>query len=351
MLKFGIIGAGLLGRLAAFFLNKSGYEVDVFEKSSVNPLLGESRSAAYTSAGMLSPLSEKESGGKIVYDLGKSSMKIWPLIDLSIKKILGHGVGLKISGNLFICSPNEISYASRLLNKIDFNQNPINSEKIKFLEPNLSEKFKVWFVNNEGHINPSLAMNSLYEATLLGSHKKKIKWRFNYPIINFGPGWVKGVNEKFSYDWVFDFRGANAKEKEIRGVRGENFIIQSLNGFVLKHPIRFIHPRLKVYLVPLSFDKIIVGSTEIESEDLSPVSVQSTLDLLGVAKYIFPELSEARIVSSDVNLRPATKDNLPFSKFEQGLVIGNGLFRHGWLVAPAFLINLFNQLKLNLPFD
>jgi glycine oxidase len=40
-------------------------------------------------------------------------------------------------------------------------------------------------------------------------------------------------------------------------------------------------------------------------------------------------------VHTDTNLRPALPDNLPLLQAEPGLLRINGLFRHGWLIAPA----------------
>ena len=91
---------------------------------------------------------------------------------------------------------------------------------------------------------------------------------------------------------------------------------------------------------------MLVGSTEIESEDLSPISLQSALDLLTVAQYVLPELSESRIISTDTNLRPASFNNKPFFKIKKNLVHVNGLFRHGWLIAPALLVEVFSKLKI-----
>ena len=62
----------------------------------------------------------------------------------------------------------------------------------------------------------------------------------------------------------------------------------------------------------------------------------------------FPELSEARILSTDVNLRPASFDNKPFFQIKDNLVHVNGLFRHGWLVAPALLLEVFSNLNIPL---
>ena len=199
MYKFGIIGGGLLGRLAAFFLNKSGYQVIVYEKSEAKPAQGRIRSAAFTSAGMLSPLSEKESGGDIVYDLGNQSMKIWSQVDVALIQLFGHGIGLKTSGNIFICSPDELPYTKRLFNKLNYYEQPLDIKKIKSLEPNLSSNFKTWLVKGEGHLDPMIAMDLLYKATLVGKNKEKIKWEFNCPISEFGPGWIKVKTSKFFF--------------------------------------------------------------------------------------------------------------------------------------------------------
>jgi glycine oxidase len=80
-----------------------------------------------------------------------------------------------------------------------------------------------------------------------------------------------------------------------------------------------------------------VGASEIESEDRSPVSLRTTLELLSAAHSILPELAEARIIHSESNLRPALPDNLPRLETSPGITRINGLFRHGWLIAPALV--------------
>ena len=89
--------------------------------------------------------------------------------------------------------------------------------------------------------------------------------------------------------------------------------------------------------MPRAPDLVIVGASEIESEDRSPVSLRSTVELLAAAHSIVPALAEARIVHSETNLRPALPDNLPRIDVQPGLVRINGLFRHGWLIAPGLV--------------
>ena len=82
---------------------------------------------------------------------------------------------------------------------------------------------------------------------------------------------------------------------------------------------------------------MVVGASEIESEDRSPVSLRTTVELLAAAHSVVPELGEARIVGAETNLRPALPDNLPRIEQHAGLTRINGLYRHGWLIAPAMV--------------
>lgn len=130
--------------------------------------------------------------------------------------------------------------------------------------------------------------------------------------------------------------GAALPAQSVRGVRGEVFTLHA-PGVVLHRPVRLIHPRHRVYVVPRPGDVIVVGASEIESEDRSPISLRSTVELLAAAHAVLPELTEARIIHSETNLRPSLPDNLPAITVTDGLVRINGLFRHGWLIAPALV--------------
>ena len=58
---------------------------------------------------------------------------------------------------------------------------------------------------------------------------------------------------------------------------------------------------------------------------------------MSAAHSVLPALAEARILRLDVNLRPALPDHEPRTEVAPGLVRINGLFRHGWLLAPALV--------------
>ena len=128
--------------------------------------------------------------------------------------------------------------------------------------------------------------------------------------------------------------GRRTQLAKLRGVRGEVVWLHA-PGVTLQRPVRLMHPRHRVYLVPRPGDVIVVGASEIESEDRSPVSLRSAVELMAAAHSVLPGLAEARVVQMDTNLRPALPDHRPHIAHEPGLLRINGLFRHGWLLAPA----------------
>ena len=208
------------------------------------------------------------------------------------------------------------------------------------------------------------------QALASGASAAGVRWHWNSIVERLQPGVLWTGTQRHAFDWVFDVRGTGARAQlpvlgedrglspqvrgeaqaftarvrgeaqeftpRVRGVRGEIFWLHA-PGVVLRRPLRLLHARHRVYLVPRGGDCIVVGASEIESEDRSPVSLRTTVELLAAAHSVIPELAEARIVHSEVNLRPALPDNLPHTHTEPGLTSINGLFRHGWLIAPALV--------------
>jgi len=82
----------------------------------------------------------------------------------------------------------------------------------------------------------------------------------------------------------------------------------------------------------------VIGATEIESADMSPASVRSTLELLSAAYAVHSGFAEARILEIATQCRPTLPDNLPAVESPSPRVLRiNGLYRHGFLIAPAML--------------
>jgi glycine oxidase len=82
----------------------------------------------------------------------------------------------------------------------------------------------------------------------------------------------------------------------------------------------------------------VIGATEIESDDMSPPSVRSTLELLSAAYSVHSGFAEARIIEVATQCRPTLPDNLPAIRtLSPGVLQINGLYRHGFMISPALL--------------
>ncbi len=349
-MRIGIAGAGVLGRLAAFHCAKSGHEVTVFEPSPASPGPNTIRAAGWTAAGMLSPIAEMECGGPLVRDLGVRSLALWQEIDQALRFMLPQPyngpspIGLALNDSLMVCHASDVGSAQRILRLLDNDPTvlmELQARDIAPLAPMLKGTLHAWRLKGEGHLHPAQALGSLHEAL------PQVNWRWGTRADGIEPHTIVSNGESLRFDWVIDVRGIGASgTMHVRGVRGE-VIVLSAPGFVLHRPVRLLHPRWRVYIVPHPEDRLVIGATEIESEDRSPISVQSTMELLSAAFSIFPALAEARILWTDVNLRPATPDNLPHSEVKDGLIRVNGLFRHGWLLAPAVIEKAFKDAGLH----
>jgi glycine oxidase len=119
----------------------------------------------------------------------------------------------------------------------------------------------------------------------------------------------------------------------LRSVRGEAVTIHAPN-VKLSHSIRVMHPRYPLYVVPRDNERFYIGATQIESDDTSPLSVRSTMELLSAAASLDPNFLEARIETTHIGLRPTLRHGEPrIKKTKTGYAI-NGLYRHGILLAP-----------------
>jgi len=75
---------------------------------------------------------------------------------------------------------------------------------------------------------------------------------------------------------------------------------------------------------------------------MSAMSVRSAMELLSAVYSVHSGFAEARILDMTTQCRPTLKDNLPEIRIkpklnEAGLMLINGLYRHGFMISPAVL--------------
>ncbi|MCP8898716.1 glycine oxidase ThiO [Gilvimarinus xylanilyticus] len=345
----GIAGAGLLGQLLAWQLSMKGFQVSLFDAASAS----SPNSAAHTAAGMLAPISEAAVAGPEVYTMGLYGLKRW-------QTWLGQ-LGPQASqcfhrqGSLLVAHPQDECELQQFLadtrclnNEPDCAINSLNQAQLQQLEPDLSQQFRSGLLlEPEGHLDNREILEYLRQVL----QSNKVAYHEQTPV-EVAPYTLKAINtaQQWRFDLVIDCRGAGARHSNrgLRGVRGETLHLQTTEVHFIR-PVRLMHPRYQLYVVPKPDHRFVIGATQIESEDTSPISVQSSLELSSAVYTLAPAFAEARILEAGVNLRPAFSDNLPQCFSRPGLLTANGLFRHGYLLAPAFVDHLLAQISQSAP--
>jgi len=357
--RIAIAGGGLLGRLLAWRLLRKGFEIHLFEKDS----LAQSSSAAHTAAAMISPMSEVVVSERAIYDLGIQALALWPQWLEELRLEAGLQVHYAAPGSLMVAHPADMAELEQFHRDLDFHLGPDNRSvwldrrALAEREPDLAGQFEqALYLPGEAYLdNRQLLASLLKEIQRLGGHLREQSEVGFTPVARHAGQALQG------YDWIIDCRGVGARhdQSDLRGVRGEVLWVRT-EEVTLRHPVRLMHPRYRLYIVPRPDHRFIIGATEIESEDRSPVSVQSVLELCSALYTLNPAFAEARILELDTNLRPAYWHNLPAIETErvatgsgesQRILRINGLFRHGYLVAPPLVEEAMDRLNDELVQD
>ena len=330
-----------MGRLLAVALAKRGARVELFEK--VGP--DAANAAARIAAAMLAPLAESAITEDNVVRMGVHSLPRWKqLIDELAKPVYFQQDGTLILWHRQDASDAE-RFASHLERNYDRNQalsKPIhlNAQSLADIEPGVTDRFtQGLYLPNEGQLDNRQLLDAL--AKDLEIQKVHCHWHTEIE--------PETLRKQSEYKAVIDCRGTGAKEpwssgdtpNALRGVRGE--VVRLYAPEVkLRRPTRLIHPRYPIYIAPKESDIYVVGATEIESDDLSEMSVRSAMELLSAVYTVHSGFAEARILEMATQCRPTLKNNLPEIRMRKNkgladLIMINGLYRHGFMISPAVL--------------
>ena len=315
--SIAVIGAGVAGLAAALELAARGARVRVYERGA---RLGEG-ACSWQAAGMLAPWCEREDAGAQVCERGRHALAWWPR----------HHAGTVQRGTLVVAAPRDRVELDRLARRTDHHQ-WLDGDGIAALEPALAGRFDVglWFAQ-EAHLDPREALPAL--AAALAAH--------GVPIA-FGR---EVEPHSLCADRIVDCRGLAARDAlpAVRGVRGETVCLHT-REVAFRRPVRLLHPRHPLYVVPRLEGQMLLGASAIESDHAGPVSARSVLELLHAACALHPALAEAAIVELGVGVRPALPDHLPCLRMDGRVVRFNGLYRHGFLLAPFYAQRLAKRL-------
>jgi glycine oxidase len=307
-LRIRVVGAGVAGLTAALEFARAGCTVEIVERA-----VAPGRGCSYFAGGMIAPWCEAESAEPLIVELGVEALAYWTAtVPVAVQ-----------AGSLVVAPardrPDLIRFGKRT-ERHDW----LDAAGLAALEPDLAGRFATaLFFPGEAHLDPRAAIAAL--AARLGALTNVV---FRYE--------TEAAALPRNADWTIDCRGLAARDAlpELRGVKGEMLVLRT-REIALARPVRLVHPRHPVYVVPRGDGRFMVGATMIESEARGAVTAKSLMELLGAAYTIHPAFGEAEVIETGCDLRPAFPDNLPRIRQEGRTLFLNGLFRHGFLLSPA----------------
>ena len=305
-----IIGAGVAGLTTAVALAERGLVVTLYEQAES---LG-GKAASWLAGGMLAPHCEAEKADAAIVVPGLAAIDWWA----------SRVPGVERRGTLVVALSRDADEVQRFARRTTGGQ-MLDAASLGTLEPDLAGRFSNGlFFADEAHLDPRAALQALAEK-----------------LVAFGGTMALGNAVDPEAVWadfggrIIDCRGSSASDPQLRLVRGEMLILRA-PAVSLSRPVRMLHPRYPIYVVPRGRGLFMLGATEIESASTGAITVRSAMDLLNAAVALHPAFGEAQIVETGAGLRPAFPDNLPrISKSKSGIAV-NGLYRHGFLLSPAF---------------
>ncbi|PKQ12159.1 MAG: FAD-dependent oxidoreductase [Alphaproteobacteria bacterium HGW-Alphaproteobacteria-1] len=298
-----IRGAGVVGLCVATELRARGVSVTLIDPA---PFPGEG-ACSWWAGGMLAPFCEGFTAEEPVVRLGQEAADWWE----------AQGVTVTRRGSLVITlerDRRELDVFARRTTR----HRMIAGETLAALEPDLAERHdRALFFEGEAHINPRAALTHLHRRLQEG-----------------GARFVQGTHAPQGP--MIDCRGLAARDalQDLRGVKGEMVVLRAPD-VTLSRPIRLLHPRFPLYIVPRGDGIYMLGATQIESGERHRATARSVMELLSAAYALHPAFAEAELLEIGVDARPAFPDNLPRLIRKGDALHVNGLFRHGFLLSPA----------------
>ncbi|SFK37721.1 glycine oxidase [Candidatus Pantoea symbiotica] len=303
--RWSVLGCGVAGLCVATLLAERGEDVEVIGDDARRP-------ASWFAGGMLAPWCEAESAPRDVITLGQHAAAWWQQRVSSVEH----------QGTLVVAPPRDSQELNRFARMTEQHQwvDPAD------IEPALEGRFaRGLFFAGEAHLDPRLAQQEMRDKLI-----------------------ARGVpfNNRAPSGQIIDCRGIHAAPQlpRLRAVRGEMLILHS-DEVQFSRPIRLLHPRFPCYLVPRRGGHFMLGATMIESDDASAISARAMMELLSAAYAIHPALAEARVIESGSGLRPAYPANLPEIHYHNHIFYLNGMYRHGFLLAPMLAEQLMQRLS------
>jgi len=312
-----ILGAGVMGLAIATELSTRGHAVELVDPQ---PAPGP-HACSWWAGGMLAPYCERESAEEPVERHGLAAIDWWHR----------HTGCVSHNGTLVLTLSRDRGELTRFARRSRGHQ-AVDGAAIAALEPDLGGRFTAGlFYPDEAHLSPRAALSELRRRLVA----RGVAFHLTPPAP--------------TPELSIDARGLAARDAlpDLRGVRGEMLVLRCPE-VSLSRPVRLLHPRIPLYVVPRGDGIFMLGATMIESDRRGVVTARSLLELLSAAYALHPAFGEAEVLETGADARPAFPDNLPRLRRRGATLFANGLYRHGFLLSPAVATMAADHLETGI---
>jgi glycine oxidase len=353
-----VVGAGIVGLSLAIELNKQGLRVLVVEKGEPG------REASWAAGGMLVDFPLETRPG--LRELAAAGAQMYPEFVRELQDESGLKIDLRSVGTLAFL------HVETELRSVLAGQNPATTQAYALPGP-LAELEPVLRV--DGPTSPLAALylkercvdpRQLTTAAIAAARHRGIEFSSGDQVLaveveNSKASGVRTNKTRFAAELLVNCAGAWAGQIRVgtgasracpersrrvqaeqssagfrvptRPVKGQMLCVAMPEKEMVRHVVR----TPKVYLIPRSDGRMLIGATQ-EEAGFDKQTVPETIQKLRQAALdLVPKLGDARILEAWAGLRPGTPDGLPIlgATTTPGYFVATGHFRDGILLAPV----------------
>jgi glycine oxidase len=353
-----VVGGGAIGLACAWRAARRGLRVRVLERDQPGG------GASGVAAGMLAPVGEANWGESALIRMAIASASAWPAFASELAADSGLEVGYEPCGALHVALDRDESDELRrrfdLMASLNLGVDWLRPSGCRELEPGLAPACAAGVhAPGEAAIDPRTLLPALVAAVehaggevlgdaevagalIQGGRLVGVRCadgrEHRAPCVVLATGAWSG-----SAPWL-----PPEARPPVRPVKGQ---MLSLRGSPEIRPCERIVATDRVYLVPRSDGRLVVGATVEERGFDVQVTAGGMHELLREAYRVLPEISELELVETLAGLRPGSPDNAPLIGpwGMDGLLVATGHYRNGILMAPLTADAIAAQLGSEPP--
>lgn len=316
-MKIAVIGTGIAGLTAALEAVNHG-SVTVFSDPNRPP-------ASRCAGGMIAPYSESDTLDLDLQALAvRHSLPYWK--ELAEK----HAIHYAENGTLVVAHEADSGYLKRFQTHLpQGTYELLNKQDLTEKESLLARRYNggLW-VYDEAYMDTAQMLNAMKAEIAKSAEIIAHPFPENYQ----------------DYDLIIEATGRSAKIEGMRTVKGERILLRCPD-IKLSHCVRIMHPRYPLYIVPHAQNIFMVGATMIEDNESDEFSLRSAMELMSAFTSLGAQVLESDIIAMETGHRPAFTNHRPRIIREGKKVQVNGVYRHGFLLAPVLAKAIFSDDK------